>query len=270
MVSINPQNAWTYLLEDPCSLYVQSNINPERLQGDGWGIGFYTNGTAHVIKSKNPIYEEHEKFASSVHGLSSNIMLVHIRRGSNPRGLPREKLISVVNSQPFKYNNFLFAHNGTINIPDEVEEQLGEWKEMIEGVNDSELYFWFIVKEVAGGTEFREAVKIFEETLEELWQKASARHSNKNRPYAGLNAIFSDGERLYAYCRYHEKDSTAKSLCFSDQPAFQMSYCFTPETLIVSSEKTNRKDNWKPLKNRHLLTGEIKDGKVNITLENVT
>jgi len=125
-LSISASNANKYLLEDPCSLYAQSKKDPKRLQGDGWGIGFYKNEDPILIKSEKPIYMDYEDFSSAVQQARSRIIIAHIRRASNPRGLPREKIISKENSQPFMYGKYIFAHNGTITIPDEVAETLGE------------------------------------------------------------------------------------------------------------------------------------------------
>jgi len=269
MLSVTAVGAAKHVLEDPCSLYVQSNANPRRLQGDGWGIGHYVDGTSNLIRSERPVYEEHEKFVSAVGKARSKVVLAHIRRASNPRGLPREKIISILNSQPFKYENYLFAHNGTINIPDEAAEGLGEWKRKIAGLNDSEVYFWYIMKAMADGSGFREALIEFERDLEDLWSENRVKHLAKSRPYVGLNALFSDGEKLYAYCRYHEEDESIRSLCLGDQPVFQMSRLNSPTSLVVSSEKTNREDDWKPLKSGQLLVGQIKGGEICLDFEDI-
>jgi predicted glutamine amidotransferase len=270
MLSLAASNARKYLLEDSCSLYVQSNVNKRRPQADGWGIGFYVGRVPHLVKSEKPVYEEHAKFTSAVHNADSHIILAHIRRASNPRRLPRDKIISVANSQPFMHENYLFAHNGVITIPDDVAETIGEWKYRIKGFNDSEVYFWFAVKEMLNGASFPEALKKFENTLSELWQKNREKHSGKNRPYIGLNVLFSDGEKLCAYCKYGDEDAAAKSLCFEDQPAFQMSYLKRQENLIVASEKTNCEDDWKPLETGHLLTGQIMGKNVSINVQKIT
>jgi predicted glutamine amidotransferase len=270
MLSLAASNARKYLLEDSCSLYVQSNVNKRRPQADGWGIGFYVGRVPHLVKSEKPVYEEHAKFTSAVHNADSHIILAHIRRASNPRRLPRDKIISVANSQPFMHENYLFAHNGVITIPDDVAETIGEWKYRIKGFNDSEVYFWFAVKEMLNGASFPEALKKFENTLSELWQKNREKHSGKNRPYIGLNVLFSDGEKLCAYCKYGDEDAAAKSLCFEDQPAFQMSYLKRQENLIVASEKTNCEDDWKPLETGQLLTGQIMGKNVSVNVRKIT
>lgn len=153
-LSVKASNARKHLLEDPCSVYVQSKVDPSRLQSDGWGIGFYIDGVPKVIRSEKPVYTEYEKFASAVQIASSRAVLAHVRRASNPRGLPREQLISIENSQPFSYKKYIFVHNGTISIPDEVAKRLGEWKGRLRGLNDSEVYFWYVVKEMTNGRVF--------------------------------------------------------------------------------------------------------------------
>jgi predicted glutamine amidotransferase len=167
------------------------------------------------------------------------------------------------------HGNYLFAHNGVITIPDDVAETLGEWKYKIKGFNDSEVYFWRVIKEVSNGASFPEALRRFESTLSELWQKNRKKHPSKNRPYIGLNALFSDGERLYAYCKYDEEEDVAKSLCFEDQPAFQMSYLLRPESLVVVSEKTNSEDDWKPLETGQLLTSQIMGKNVSVDVQKI-
>ncbi|MBO3803393.1 MAG: class II glutamine amidotransferase [Candidatus Brockarchaeota archaeon] len=253
MISSKASSALTYLADAECSLLQQSRVDNERLQGDGWGIGYYAGGLPRVVKSEKPVYSEVERYRSAALRARSKVILAHVRKASNPRGLPREKIISVENSQPFYFGRFLFAHNGTINIPDEAAGLLGKYRSLVKGVNDSEIYFWFLVKSLEGGSKVEEALAGFEDALERLWQVCCRDHPTKKRPYVGLNAVFSDGERLYAYCRYSEEDGNSPSLCLRDQPAFQM--CYRPgEPLVVASEKLDRKGGWIPLGSGQLLT----------------
>ena len=270
MLSVQPSTGRKYLLEDPCSLYAQSKVDPKRLQGDGWGVGFYVDGAPRLIKSEKPVYREHERFTSVVEAACSRIVLAHIRSASNPRGLPKEKMISIENSQPFMYGRYIFAHNGVIRIPDEVIASLGDWGSKVRGLNDSEVYFWYVVKEMEERkATFPEAIKSFQKTLSDLWAEHREEHPNVDRPYVGLNVVFSDGERLYAYAKYEERDSASRSLCFKDQPSLQMSYMVTLDRLIVSSEKTNREDPWQPLRSGELLAGWVSNGRVNISIQRI-
>jgi len=269
MLSVEPSDAVKYLLEDPCSIYAQSKKDPKRLQGDGWGIGFYENKNSILIKSDKPIYMDYEDFSSTVQRARSRIILAHIRRASNPRGLPKERMISPENSQPFTYGKYIFAHNGTITIPDELAETLGEWKNKIKGLNDSEVYFWFIMKELAEGNGLSVALKNLKATLEDLWIEVREDHPDKSRPYVGLNIVLSDGESLYAYCGYEENDKLSRSLCFGDQPVLEMSYLLSKEKLVIASEKTNREEDWKPIRNGELLIGRIVGNEITIEIKKV-
>jgi predicted glutamine amidotransferase len=266
LLSVEASDARKYLLEDPCSLYTQSRKDPRRLQGDGWGIGYYENGSAVVVKSEKPVYMEHERFVSAIDHARSKIILAHIRRASNPRGLPRERIISMENSQPFTFEKYIFAHNGTITIPDEVAECLEDWRQRIRGLNDSEVYFWFIMKEVSQGADVASALKRFKSTLEALWRDVRKRYLEKSRPYVGLNSIISDGENLCAYCGYDEKDRRGRSICFGDQPVFEMCYLLDEERLVVTSEKTNLEEDWKPLRTGELLIGRTVGQKVRVEI----
>jgi len=264
VLSVKPTNARRYLLDDPCSLYIQSMADPRRLQGDGWGIGYYRNGTPVIIKDYKPVYRDYRGFYSAVQKARSNIIIAHIRRASNPRGLKKEALISVENSQPFNYGRYIFAHNGTIMIPDELADTLGEWKTKIRGLNDSEVYFWWLMKKMSEGLGLAEAIREFRETMRNLWVKVRSAHPDKDQPYHVLNIIFSDGEALYAYCEYDEDAKPIRSLCFRDQLVYQMSYRLLDNELIVASEKTNREEDWRTIKNGEMLTGRVENGRVTV------
>lgn len=265
LLSVRPVSAYKYLFGDPCSLFAQSRADPLRLQSDGWGIGFYRDGSLIVVKSDKPVYEERERFMELAENIKSNIIIAHIRRASNPRGLPRERLISIENSQPFYYENYVFAHNGTITIPDEIAEILGEWKMRIRGLNDSEVYFWYIIKELYEGKNVVEALRSFERDLWRVWREVQGKYPGKTRPYIGLNMVLSDGRRLYAYCKYDERmDAMIPPLCYGSQPGMQMVYLADDERLIVSSERTNLEEDWKPIESGQLLTGYVQDNKITV------
>jgi len=267
MLSVDPLNAGKYLVEDECSLLAQSKADPKRLQGDGWGVGYYVNDAPRLVKSPNPVYTEFDRFVSVVKGATSKLIVAHIRRASNPRGLPRERLISIENSQPFMYGNYFFAHNGVVNIPDEVTDCLDEWRGRLRGFNDSEVYFWYIMREMENGATFPGALQRFAETLSDLWQRNRHKYPDKKRPYIGLNTMLSDGKRLYAYCKYEEEDESRRSLCSGDQPVLQMSYLIKPESLIVSSEKTSREEDWKILRSGQLMVAEVSGRAVKVEIQ---
>ncbi|MEW5761142.1 MAG: class II glutamine amidotransferase, partial [Candidatus Thermoplasmatota archaeon] len=226
------------LFYDECSLFHQSKCKEDRLQGDGWGFGYYVNGNAKLIKSPNPIFNEKEKFISCTN-IDAKIILAHVRKASNPRGLTRELLISLENTQPFSDGKLIFMHNGTITIPDEILGTLGEYKEYVKGSNDSEVLFWLFVKNL---NEYKEVKATFEATIEDLWDILDKVNSIPT-PYIGLNCIFSDGNDLYALCK-HDHVEKGLSLCFGEQEYYQLCYKIDKNRLVIASEKTEKNDKW--------------------------
>jgi predicted glutamine amidotransferase len=55
-------------------------------------------------------------------------------------------LIGLAHTQPFTYKNWLFAHNGTLLIQREVRAELGPLEKQIQGNNDSEVLFYWLMK----------------------------------------------------------------------------------------------------------------------------
>ena len=118
-----------------------------REQADGWGAAFYSAaGGLRLVKSQEPVFSEKDRFARAVSVNGSGLALAHIRAASNPLGLSRKKLLGAANTQPFSGNGFVFAHNGTLEIPAEIKTTLGKYEKFVTGVNDSEVLFWQLMK----------------------------------------------------------------------------------------------------------------------------
>ncbi|RLG07370.1 MAG: hypothetical protein DRN68_05510, partial [Thaumarchaeota archaeon] len=75
-------------------------------------------------------------------------------------------------------------------------------------------------------------------------------------PFTSLNAIFSDGEKLYAYNRCLE-GSDLRSICYKDSPYYTLTFLDEGDMLIVASEKLWKDDNWIKLSNGDLLTAWV-------------
>ncbi|RLE97425.1 MAG: hypothetical protein DRJ96_03940 [Thermoprotei archaeon] len=254
LISVRPVDAAKYLVEDECSLLAQA-IKGD--QGDGWGVGYYACGEPRVVKSPRPVWEEAERFKRVASQAASHIIIAHVRKASNPRGLPRERLIGLENTQPFHHGRYLFAHNGTIYVPDEAAAMLGEYRRIIKGVNDSEVYFAHLVKALE---ECGDVVEALREVEAALWRALRASGSGRDTPYSSLNAIFSDGVRLYALTLYR-KGRDMKSLCYRDAEYFRMAYRHEGDTLVVASERTCS-GGWSLLNNGELLIAEPAGGEV--------
>jgi predicted glutamine amidotransferase len=253
-----------HLLNSECSLFNQALKGK---QSDGWGIGFYLGGSGPIVfKSDKPVYEDREEFEKAAKAAKGRIIIAHVRKASNPRGLAREMLISLENSQPFNHSKYVLAHNGTINIPDEVSRRLGPYEKLIKGHNDSEVYFCLLLNLIEKEGDVVTAFRRVEQTLMEIFLEEKV--SRFEAPFTSLNTVFSDGCKLYAFTRYLY--NPGPSMCYGDAPVYEMRFKNNKDHLIVASEKTER-GNWVPLKNNNLLVcwidgGELKYNVVDFSL----
>lgn len=262
MLSTETNNAREFLIDTECSLLKQSYCRKGREQKDGWGVGYYKGGGAQIVKSVKPVYEEKDVFTIAATEISSNIILVHIRAASNPRKVPKAKLLAPENIQPFTNGSFIFAHNGIIQIPDALENILGGYRKKIRGINDSETYFWLLIKNM----EKMEVPAALEKTVEDMWhcwEKCKNQYNDIKEPYWGLNCILSDGETLYAFCKYDGIRN--KSLCYGNIPYFRMCYTLTENSLVVASEPMDKKHKWLPIENNNVLIGKLKKRKMTVS-----
>lgn len=129
------------LVQAENALGVQSTMHP-----DGWGISYYINNIPHVIKSdKSAINDSIFKTLSGI--VSSQTVLAHIRKATLGQ-------INVLNTHPFQYGQWSFAHNGNIKNFDQkrpliVNEILPELKKFIIGSTDSEVIFFYLLSKMA-------------------------------------------------------------------------------------------------------------------------
>jgi len=247
-----------YLLESECSVFKQA---VKGKQSDGWGISFYVGRIPIVFKSEKAVYEEEDKFREVVKSTRGKIIIAHVRKASNPRGLSRKKLISPENSQPFHYSNYVLAHNGSINIPDEVTKRLGPYRDLIKSNNDSEIYFYLLLSLIEKEGDIVTAFKKIEKTLVEIFLEEKP--SKFNIPFTSLNTVFSDGEKLYSFTRY--LTDLGKSICYGDSPVFEMCFRVGRDSIIIASEKIDR-NTWYPLRNNNLLVCWVENGSIKYEL----
>ena len=93
------------------ALRVQSREHP-----DGWGVGWYEDGTPRVVRSLTPAHgdADFEKLSQFV---SAQTVVAHVRKASVGR-------VAEENTHPFQRGPWLFAHNGTLPDWERVQPQL--------------------------------------------------------------------------------------------------------------------------------------------------
>lgn len=177
---------------------------------DGWGIGHYQDGQAIVFKSGNSVVEEKDKFFKKIKEIAkSKILIVHFRKSA------WKNTSSVKNSHPFKYKNYLFAHNGTIY----------DYKKLLKiNALDSETFFRFILD--SPGDSPTEKIK------------NAVEYIRNNHKFSSLTFLFSEGTNLYAYRDYQK---------FPDY------YTLYQHNSLISSQPPPVKKHWKILKSKKLV-----------------
>jgi len=146
---------------------------------DGWGIGWFDDGIAKIFKqgAEDVNYEKYQ--FDKAKEIRSKIIISHVRKATQGDR-------STKNAHPFKFKNWLFAHNGSVKRKPLLELLTNGYAQLISDT-DSEVYFHLIIQEIENAGEVVRGIK-------------SAIKKVKNcGDYTGLNFIMSDGKNLYAY-----------------------------------------------------------------------
>ncbi|HEV2429383.1 MAG TPA: class II glutamine amidotransferase, partial [Thermoplasmata archaeon] len=165
-----PTPAAQWLVSSDRSLLRQSNGSSRQLQDDGWGIAWFDgSGELTVEKGVGGAHASGEvgRFKAAADRAVGPVVLAHLRKASNPMRLPKDRLIALENSQPFTYGRTMFAHNGSILHPRETRPLLGRYEREVRGVNDSEVLFALLLRNL---DETREPVAAYAKTVGDLFQ----------------------------------------------------------------------------------------------------
>ena len=165
----------------------------------GWGIAFYPDESAQVIKE--PIKAKESllsKFLRDYREIKAKIFIAHVRYTSI--GTKSHK-----NTHPFcrELNGveYVFAHNGTLE--DYKSLMLGRFKPI--GETDSEHAFCYLLKCIEEKEKTQKIAQWKKNDFDWLAEKL-----RKINEYGSFNCIFSDGKHLFCY---HDKNGY-NGLCF--------------------------------------------------------
>lgn len=193
-VSADPVSIRHELLEAENPMIRQSEHHDS-----GWGMAVYERPEGNqpaLVRFPEPAYEDAE-FERATH-MRGRIFNVHVRRATLGG-------LTLANTHPFCLGNYTFGHNGTvIAFPRLIEPGVAPPA----GETDSEAVFNYLMRyfdpdDVAG-------------SLRRAMSAVVARSA-----FSGLNFLFSDGERLYAY----------------RLGIFDLHWLARPGRLLVASEK---------------------------------
>lgn len=253
-----------FLVSTDRSLLAQANANPDHLQADGWGIGWYGGRRQpRVEKGTRGAYEgeERTRFVAAAGRAKGPVVVGHLRKASNPLNLPRERLLGFENSQPFQHEGILFAHNGSIPFPSETRELLGKYEARVRGVNDSEVLFWLLVKHTES---LGDPLGAYSATVADLVRVWTEKGRPTGGPFSGLNVIFTRGpNELWAFCLWHGDHEGG--IIDRARPYYQMAYVADAKVALVGSEPfDSHRSDWKSLANGSYLAAHAAHGLVGI------
>ncbi len=263
-ISNHSLDAEHLLYSAPQSLFVQSHIDRKRLQGDGWGTGWFGGGKPRVVKSSRPMYRDQNLVRRAGERASGRVLLGHVRWASNPLKLKHSDLIGLPHTQPFAHGKWLFAHNGTLFIPKEIAAHLGPWQKYIKGKNDSEVLFYWLLKHLNGPLtptlsrkgrgEIKSAVRRAILGLHRIWEACKKSYPIHRFPYHGLNWVLSDGQTLMAFCYADPKGfGKSKALCNRQERYYQLRRQITKDHVLVASEPIDDDARWENFRHGELL-----------------
>lgn len=215
-VAAEPISVRTDLLEADNPLIRQSEEHDS-----GWGMAVYRRADGEeprCIRFPEAAFEDDDFIAATE--LRGRIFNVHVRRATMG-GLAPE------NTHPFCLGPYSFCHNGTIVRFTKLLEP-GVAKPG--GQTDSEHFFNFLMRDFDDGHVRR-------------CLRTAVRKMIERSPFSGINFLFSDGEKLYAY----------------KLGVFELHWAARRGSLVVASEKITGDDTWHSVQDDVLLVLDPND-----------
>ncbi|HEY7841628.1 MAG TPA: class II glutamine amidotransferase [Gammaproteobacteria bacterium] len=187
------------LIEPAHSLIRQSAQSQEReepLNGDGFGVGWYathfTNEPA-VFRSITPAWNN-RNLHNLARVIASDCILAHVRAATQSSG------VNEANCHPFRYQQYLFMHNGDIGNFRKVRRRLmdsvcDEAFGNVYGSTDSEHFFAVFIDEILRGGHAGDPAERMAAALDRTIGRVIeivAQHGGAEPSY--LNCAVSDGD----------------------------------------------------------------------------
>lgn len=245
-------------------------LNQSEEHPDGWGVAYYIHNTPHIVKQAETANTDH--LFQRVSGIaSSETVIAHIRKSTEGKN-------SLVNTHPFQFGKWVFAHNGHIHgfelkkqkILDKIPSSLSKY---ILGETDSEHIFYYLLARMAELKNLdqvftsRELVSVFQRSLTDL-ENLVGKHTLEDSNDLTKNYftfLLSDGQSMLAY--QGGKDlhySVHKTKCSESSSCdFYTHYCETEDVsgkvnhLLFSSEPISGENIWQKMPARMAIAIDV-------------
>lgn len=121
-------------------------VNQSERHPDGWGVAYYVAGAPHLLRSVQTAVND--RMFQHVSGIvTSQTVLAHLRKATQGQ-------LSVIDTHPFQYGAWAFAHNGNIREFPALRAKLITHvppilRRFILGQTDSEVLFYLLLGKMA-------------------------------------------------------------------------------------------------------------------------
>jgi len=234
-------------------------VNQSERHPDGWGVAYYREGAPHLLKSTRTALEC--SLFQRVSGVvTSETVVAHLRKAT-------QGPLSVLNTHPFQYGPWVFAHNGNIKGFAKVRPRLlaaiaPELRAFILGETDSELIFYLILTHLCrrGGLRAQDypvaavcgAITAALEEIVGLVGEFSRADGDPRKTYLtfvltnGMVMVAHQGGKGLYYSTYKGR-CPERDTCWAYAPECEQPTTGHVNHLIVSSEPLQGENVWLPM-----------------------
>ncbi len=186
------------LIDSDNAIIQQSDRHP-----DGWGVAYYNMGSPHLVKNENQARKC--KIFEKVSGVvASNTVITHIRKSTVGS-------IGPLNTHPFQFGHWVFAHNGNVkNFTEDCNQLMQhidpDLRSYILGETDSEALFYLLLSLLRKrdslecpheGFDFADVLQEFVDIFKSLYGNVTESKGDYDQNY--LTFLVSDGKMMYAF-----------------------------------------------------------------------
>ena len=243
---------------------------PEPLNGDGFGMGWYNTRIRPepgLFKSIIPAWNN-QNLKTNAGIIKSNCLFAHIRAAT-------EGGISLENSHPFSYHQYLMMHNGGIRDFMAIKRDLinrlsNHYYQWIKGQTDSEHIFALFMQKVADLSAGQQGealpldflVDCFNQTFAEI---AALKQKRGLTAASVYNMVVTDGSRLIATRYSTDPAAESRTLYYSQGKKYECrgNLCQmvpqdgkTGSVLVVSEKLDEFEEEWVKVPDNHALLVE--------------
>jgi len=236
----------------------QTRKGKQGMNADGFGIGWYNHAISSepgIFKSIQPAWND-QNLAHVAAKIQSTCFIGHVRSSTVGD-------VNTFNCHPFTFKDFLFCHNGTIRLFEEIKRKLlrkltDQTFDIVKGQTDSEHFFALLMDvlfQQHSSFELEQMADTIKLTVDEIHKLQGALSEST---FSRLNTVLTNGKQLIA-TRYIS-DTNEKPLTLFYTKANHVDTQHTTHlipisnaVLVASEPLTDCAEEWLEVPNNHML-----------------